>query len=93
MEVVNMKINYMSNVRGFFIFTNYNNYDLTDDNEIASLLNMGFDEYETFLIKNNAYYDKNELFFKTQDDCEKCIKKLKEKNNKRLIYLTLTEKI
>jgi hypothetical protein len=86
-----MKIYSRYNIHGYFIAININNNYL-DNKEIIKLLNISIDEYNNFLLSNNANFDSyNNLYFKTNNDCYNCIDKLKEKYSDRLIYLKLTE--
>jgi hypothetical protein len=74
----------------YYIMIEINNKQYIDDIEIIKLLDISCEEYQQFLLKNNAYYSINkELIFKTKRDCYDCLKKLKEKYNDRLVMIKL----
>jgi hypothetical protein len=76
----------------YYIEFNINNTQYSNDKKITELLNIEYEEYKNFLLKNNAFYDyEYGLIFKSQEYCSDCIKKLKEKYNDRLIMIKLTE--
>jgi hypothetical protein len=73
-----------------YIIIELNNKQYIADKEIAKLLNITYNEYICFLIKNNAYCDvNNNLMFHNKYDCKKCIEKLKEKYSDNLICTAL----
>jgi hypothetical protein len=75
----------------YYILIIYNNKTIKTDNEISNLLNIKYNKYIDLLMLYNAKKDGNEYYFETKEDCEKIIKKIKQKYNDKLIYLKLTE--
>jgi hypothetical protein len=89
-----MKIYSKYNIYGYFIAINIGNIDYINDSQIWGLLDISFEEYKKFLINNNAYLNFcNNLYFKTKEDCNNCIEKLKKKYSDNLICLTLIGRI
>jgi uncharacterized HAD superfamily protein len=64
---------------------------MSTDYDIARLLNMEYYKYIDLIKLYNANLHSTEYYFEVKQDCEKCIEKLKENYNDRLVYLTLIE--
>jgi hypothetical protein len=84
-----MKISCKIDSQGYYISIFANNQYYISDYDTAKLLDISFEEYKNFLLENNADYFYYGIYFKTKEECNNCIDKLKKTYIDNLICLTL----
>jgi hypothetical protein len=90
--VIKLEIKLKFNSFGdIYISVIYNNKYFSKDIFASKLLNIKYTQYINLLKSHDAYLDKTEYYFHKKENCENCIKYIKEKYSDRLVYLKLIE--